>query len=90
TPQSWADLTKPEWKGLVGMPNPAVSGPAYPLVAGLMQTLGGVEQGKTLLSQLKANGVQVFDTGGPLVKQLFAGAISVAATQSTRGVDALV
>ncbi len=90
TPQSWQDLTKPEWKGLVGMPNPAVSGPTYPLVAGLMQTLGGVDQGKALLMSLKQNGLQVFDTGGPLVKQLYAGAIAVAATQSTRGVDALV
>lgn len=90
TPSSWKDLTKPEWKGLVGMPNPAISGPTYPLVAGLMRTAGGVEQGKVLLSALKANGLQVFDTGGPLVKQLYAGAIAIAATQSTRGVAGLV
>ncbi len=90
TPQSWQDLTKPEWKGLVGMPNPAVSGPTYPLVAGLMQSLGGIDQGKAFLSSLKNNGLQVFDTGGPLVKQLYAGAIAVAATQSTRGVAGLV
>ncbi len=90
TPQSWQDLTKPEWKGLVGMPNPAVSGPTYPLVAGLMQSLGGVKAGQALLTSLKANGLQVFDTGGPLVKQLYAGAIAVAATQSTRGIAGLV
>jgi iron(III) transport system substrate-binding protein len=90
TPQSWQDLTKPEFKGLVGMPNPAVSGPTYPLMAGLMQSLGGVDQGKALLTSLKQNGLQVFDTGGPLVKQLYAGAVAVAATQSTRGVAGLV
>lgn len=90
TPQSWADLSKPEWKGLVGMPNPAVSGPTYPLVAGLMQTLGGVEQGKTLLGTLKANGLKVYDTNGPMVQQLLSGAIAVAAAQSTKGVEALL
>ncbi len=90
TPTSWQDLLKPEWKGLVGMPNPAVSGPTYPLVAGLMQSLGSESAGKALLTSLKANGLKTFDTGGPLVKQLYAGAIAVAATQSTRGVAGLV
>jgi iron(III) transport system substrate-binding protein len=81
---------KPEWKGLVGMPNPAVSGPTFPLVAGVMAANGGVASGKSIFTALKAQGLQVFDTGGPLVKQLYAGAISVAATQSTRGVAGLV
>jgi len=45
-PTSWQDLLKPEWKGLVGMNNPAVSGPTYPFVAGMMQYLGGEDQGK--------------------------------------------
>jgi iron(III) transport system substrate-binding protein len=90
TPQSWQDLMKPEWKGLVGMPNPAVSGPTFPLVAGVMAANGGVASGKSIFTALKAQGLQVFDTGGPLVKQLYAGAISVAATQSTRGVAGLV
>jgi len=55
-----------------------------------MQANGGETQGKALLTSMKANGVQVFDTGGPLVKQLYAGAIAIAATQSTRGVAGLV
>lgn len=90
TPKSWSDLSKPEWKNLVGMPNPAVSGPTYPLVAGLMQSLGGEAQGKATLSALKANGLQIYDTNGPMVKQLFAGAIAIAAAQSNQAVNALV
>ena len=90
TPRSWQDLTGPEWKDQVGMPNPAVSGPTYPLVAGLMATQGGEDAGKAILSKLKSQGLQVFDTNGPLVKQLFSGAISVAAVQSTRGVAGLI
>ncbi|GHF61702.1 iron(III) transport system substrate-binding protein [Deinococcus metalli] len=89
-PVSWAELSKPEWKGLVGMPNPAVSGPTYPLVAGLMQAMGGEAQGKAVLSSVKANGLQVFDTNGPMIKQLLSGGIAIAAAQSTRAVDALI
>ena len=90
TPTSWQDLSKPEWKGLVGMPNPAVSGPTYPLVTGLMQSLGGEAQGKAALSAIKANGLQIYDTNGPMVKQLFAGAIGLAAAQSNQAVKALI
>ncbi len=90
TPQSWADLQKPEWQGKVGMPNPAISGPTYPLMTGIMADAGGIDAGKKVLSNMKKNGMQVFDTGGPLIKQLLAGTISVAATQSTRGIDAQV
>ncbi|MFL1907412.1 putative 2-aminoethylphosphonate ABC transporter substrate-binding protein [Plesiomonas shigelloides] len=37
-PTSWADLTKPIYKGKIVMPNPASSGTGYLSVAGWMQT----------------------------------------------------
>jgi iron(III) transport system substrate-binding protein len=42
-PTSWADLTKPEYKGQIVMPNPASSGTGYLAIWGWMQIMG--EQG---------------------------------------------
>src|SRR6266404_4950330 len=39
-PTSWADLTKPVYKGQVVMPNPASSGTGYLSVASILQRLG--------------------------------------------------
>ena len=50
-PTSWSDLTKPEFKGEVVMPNPASSGTGYLQVAAMLQQKGeaaGWEQLKAL------------------------------------------
>jgi iron(III) transport system substrate-binding protein len=39
-PSSWADLTKPEYKGQVVMPNPASSGTGYLTIAAWLQVMG--------------------------------------------------
>ncbi len=39
-PESWADLIKPEYKGLVVMPNPASSGTGYLTIAAWLQVMG--------------------------------------------------
>src|SRR5580765_4307982 len=39
-PTSWADLTKPVYKGQVTMPNPASSGTGFLDVSGWLQTMG--------------------------------------------------
>jgi iron(III) transport system substrate-binding protein len=44
-PQSWADLTKPVYKGEVIMPNPASSGTGYLQVTSLL-FMNGIKQGK--------------------------------------------
>jgi iron(III) transport system substrate-binding protein len=48
TPASWADLTKPVYKGHVVMPNPASSGTGYLSVASILQRLGEAEGWKYL------------------------------------------
>lgn len=40
TPEVWADLTKPEFKGKVVMPHPASSGTGYLTIAGWLQIMG--------------------------------------------------
>jgi iron(III) transport system substrate-binding protein len=40
TPQSWQDLLQPQLKGEILMSNPAISGTAYTILAGMLQSMG--------------------------------------------------
>lgn len=85
-PHSWDDLLKPAYQGKVGMNNPAISGPTYPAVAGMMKWQGGVTPGKAWYERLKANGVKVFDTNGVTLRALEFGQIDVAVVQNSAGI----
>ncbi len=87
-PASWNDLLSAQWKGAVGMNDPAVSGPTYPFVAGLFNFLGGVSQGESFLTKLKANGLHVFQTNGDTLHALEGGQIRIALIQSSAGIGA--
>jgi len=39
-PESWQDLTRPEFKGLISMPHPASSGTGYLMVSAWLQMMG--------------------------------------------------
>lgn len=39
-PEAWADLTRPEFKGLISMPHPASSGTGYLMVSAWLQMMG--------------------------------------------------
>lgn len=73
-PQDWSDLLKPAYKNLVAMNDPAFSGPTYPLIAGVAQLLGGEDQGKQYFTQLKANGLKIFQTNDPTLSSVETGA----------------
>ncbi|MGI8413166.1 MAG: ABC transporter substrate-binding protein [Solirubrobacteraceae bacterium] len=87
-PTTWQQLLTSAFKGKVGMNDPAVSGPTYPCVAGLMQSLGGVAQGEAYLKRLKANGLHVSQTNPDTLHLLQTGQISVALIQSSAAVGA--
>jgi iron(III) transport system substrate-binding protein len=53
-PQSYADLAKPIYRGMVTMPNPTMSGTGFLTVAGILQIMGE-EQGWKYLDQLNQN-----------------------------------
>ncbi|MGH9071094.1 MAG: ABC transporter substrate-binding protein [Acidimicrobiales bacterium] len=82
-PTSYDALTGPQWKNEVGMNNPAISGPTYPFVAGIMNQLGGVSQGEAYFTKLKANGLKIYDTNTVTLHALTTGQIKVALIQSS-------
>lgn len=87
-PTSWQQLLSPQWKGKVGMDDPAQSGPTYPLVAGMMSYLGGVNAGESYFSKLKSAGLVIHPTNGPTLQALTSGQIDVALVQSSAAVGA--
>lgn len=87
-PSSWQALLSPAYRGKVGMNDPAVSGPTYPCVAGLMNYLGGVAQGEAFLRRLKANGLQVSQTNGDTLHLLQTGQIDIGLIQSSAATGA--
>ena len=55
-PTTWQQLLSSQWKGQVGMNDPAQSGPTFPLIAGMMNYLGGVSQGEKFFSSSSPTG----------------------------------
>jgi iron(III) transport system substrate-binding protein len=81
-PHDWNDLVKPALRGKVGMNDPAVSGPTYPFVAGILQQMGQTA-GEAFFSRLKANGLKVFPTNSVTLRALQYGQIDAAIVQSS-------
>ena len=81
-PKTWNDLLAPALRGKVGMDNPAISGPTYPFVAGLLQHLGQA-QGQAWFERLKGNGLKVYPTNSVTLRALQYGQIDVAIVQSS-------
>lgn len=88
-PKTFQQLLEPKYKGLLGMNNPSISGPTYPYVSGLMNYLGGVSKGKQFLTELKANGLHVYDVNGDTLNALQTGQIDMATIQSSAIIGAL-
>jgi iron(III) transport system substrate-binding protein len=87
-PTTWQQLLSAQWKGAVGMNDPAQSGPTFPFIAGMMNYLGGVSKGETFYTQLKANGLIIHPTNGPTLQALTSGQIKLALVQSSAGIGA--
>jgi len=71
-PASWADLTKPVYKGHVVMPNPASSGTGYLSVASILQRMGEAE-GWKYLDALNQNIAEYTKSGSKPCKDAAAG-----------------
>jgi iron(III) transport system substrate-binding protein len=86
-PKSWADLTKPEFKGEVIMPNPASSGTGYLQVTSLL-FMNGIKQGKEggweILKKLHENIVEYTNSGSAPAKLASSGEVAVGISFSYR------
>ncbi|MDA8066271.1 MAG: extracellular solute-binding protein [Thermaerobacter sp.] len=88
-PATWHDLLKPFFRGAVAMNNPAISGPTYPFVAGILHRMGA-KKGDAFFQDLKANGLKIYPTNGHTLKALVTGAVKVAMFQDSAETKAMV
>lgn len=82
-PKTWSDLLAPGLHGAIGMNNPAISGPMYPMLAGMLAQGGGWPAGQAFVMRLKDNGLHVYAKNKVTLAALRAGDIKVAITQSS-------
>ena len=85
-PQSWADLTKPEYKNQIVMPNPASSGTGYLSVAAILQMMGE-EKGWQYLDALNENVAQYMHSGSKPCKVAGAGEYPIGISFGYRAVQ---
>jgi iron(III) transport system substrate-binding protein len=85
-PTSWNSLLTSQWKGALGMNNPAISGPTYTAVASIMQQQGGVAAGEAYFKKLAANGLHIYSTNKVTLSALLKGQIKVALVQNSAGI----
>jgi iron(III) transport system substrate-binding protein len=82
-PATWNDLLSPVYKNLVGMNDPSISGPTYPMLAGMLENAGGWPKGQGFPLALKANGLHMYDKNDATLSALQSQAISLAIVQSS-------
>ena len=73
---SWDALRDPQFMGRVGMPDPAISGPAFPYVAWFFEE--SMDDGYAFWDDVFANGVRMFRSNSPVAEALVAGDLCVA------------
>lgn len=78
-PQSWADLADPRYAPL-GMADPAVAAPAYPVVSWFFENLG-TEGAEEYFGEILDNGLNTYEKNGPVGEALISGEVPVAALQ---------
>lgn len=80
-PMSWAELTGSEWKDVVNIPDPTLSGSALDFITGYLSVNG--EQGWDLFQNYKANDVAMAGANQEALDPVITGAKSIVAA----GVD---
>ena len=85
-PASWADLTKPEYKDSIVMPNPASSGTGYLTVAAWLQSMGE-DAGWKFMDALHENVAQYTHSGFKPCRQAGAGEFVGGISFAFRGYD---
>lgn len=71
-PMDWSDFTRPEWRGLVNIPDPLLSGSALDFISGYVNVYG--EEAWKLFEALAANEVLVAGANNPALTPVVSGA----------------
>ncbi|TVR62781.1 MAG: extracellular solute-binding protein [Spirochaetaceae bacterium] len=71
-PMDWSDFTRPEWRGLVNIPDPLLSGSALDFISGYVNVYG--EEAWSLFEALAANDVLVAGANNPALTPVVSGA----------------
>ncbi|MGN0432641.1 MAG: extracellular solute-binding protein [Lachnospiraceae bacterium] len=85
-PKTFAELTDAKYANQVGMADPGVAAPAYPLAVYFMDSLG-LDGGKEYFSTLFSQGLKVYPKNPQVVNALASGEISVAILQESNAYD---
>lgn len=85
-PKTIDDLADPRFEGQVGMADPGVAAPAYPLAAEIMYSKG-LEEGEAYFSTLFDQGLRVYPKNPQVVQALASGEISVALLQESNAYE---
>ncbi len=85
-PATWTDLKQPAYQGQIGMNDPSISGPTYPMLAGMLSNAGGWPQGQGYVQALKANGLHMFAKNAATLAALQSQTISLAIVQSSAAI----
>ncbi len=83
-PESFADLTKPVYKGQISMPNPASSGTGFLTVSAVLQMMGEAP-GWEYLDKLHANIARYTHSGSKPCKMAGAGEVPIGISFAYRG-----
>ena len=81
-PKTFEELTDVKYEGQVGMADPGVAAPAYPLAAYFMDKMG-MEGGQEYFTTMFEQGLKVFPKNPQVVQALASGEISVAMLQES-------
>ncbi|MBV8680050.1 MAG: putative 2-aminoethylphosphonate ABC transporter substrate-binding protein [Aquitalea sp.] len=85
-PESWADLTKPIYKGQIVMPHPASSGTGYLDVSAWLQMMGE-KSGWDYMDKLHVNMAQYVHSGSKPCKMAAAGEYPIGISFEYRGAE---
>lgn len=85
-PKTFEELADEKYAGKVGMADPGVAAPAYPLAAYFMDEMG-MEGGQEYFSTMLSQGLKVFPKNPQVVQALASGEINVAMLQESNAYD---
>lgn len=88
-PKDWSDLLSSTFKNSLAMNDPALSGPTYPYIAGILQTMGQ-SAGEQFYTSLKANGMKVFSTNDTTLQALLKGQVKAVTIQDSALINSKV